>query len=110
MNCMMQNFRHKEWCTFLNSGGNDRGAMLSSFSELNDGLNNDTRHPLVQQEKNNCGFQDDNQARIYIRNMPQGLIIENANNDPQGMSSLFGNVSGGGVVVGGQHYVLTKKA
>jgi hypothetical protein len=31
-------------------------------------------------------------------------------NDPQGISSLFGNVSGGGVAVGGQHYVLTKKA
>ena len=39
-----------------------------------------------------------------------GLIRENTNNNPQGMSSLFGNVSGGGVaVVGGQHYVLTKK-
>ena len=35
---------------------------------------------------------------------------EHTNNDPQGMSSLIGNVSGGGVAVGGQHYVLTKKA
>ena len=36
---------------------------------------------------------------------------ENTNNDPQGMSSLFGNISGGeGVTVGRQHYVLTKKA
>ncbi|HKH85569.1 MAG TPA: hypothetical protein VKA40_03380 [Nitrososphaera sp.] len=35
--------------------------MLSLFSELDDGLNNDPRHPLVQHVKNNCGFQDDNQ-------------------------------------------------
>jgi hypothetical protein len=36
---------------------------------------------------------------------------ENTNNDPQGMSSLFGNVSRGeGVTVGRQHSVLTKKA
>jgi hypothetical protein len=35
---------------------------------------------------------------------------ENTNNDPQGMGSLFGNVSGEGVTVERQHYVLTKKA
>jgi hypothetical protein len=42
-----------------------------------------------------------------------GLLRENANNDPQGMSLLFGNLSGGGggsVEVEGQRYVLTKKA
>jgi hypothetical protein len=33
---------------FMNSGGGDRNAMQSSFSELEGGLN-DPRHPLVQQ-------------------------------------------------------------
>jgi len=69
--------------------------MQSSFSELEGGLNNDPRHPLVQQVKNNCGLQDDNQARMYTQ-QATGLLRENANNDPQGMSSLFGSFGGGG--------------
>jgi hypothetical protein len=52
----------------------------------------------VQQVKNNCGLQDDNQARMYTQ-QATGLLRENANNDPQGMSSLFGSLGG---VVGGQ--------
>jgi hypothetical protein len=52
----------------------------------------------VQQVKNNCGLQDDNQARMYTQ-QATGLLRENANNDPQGMSSLFGSFGGGG---GGQ--------
>ena len=67
----------------------------SSFSELEGGLNNDPRHPLVQQVKNNCGLQDDNQARMYTQ-QATGLLRENANNDPQGLSSLFGSFGGGG--------------
>jgi hypothetical protein len=69
--------------------------MQSAFSELDGGLNNDPRHPLVQQVKNNCGFQDDNQARMYTQ-QATGQLRENANNDPQGLSSLFGNFLGGG--------------
>ena len=69
--------------------------MQSSLSELEGGLNNDPRHPLVQQVKNNCGLQDDNQARMYTQ-QATGLLRENANNDPQGMSSLFGSFGGGG--------------
>jgi hypothetical protein len=84
--------------SFMNSGGGDRGSMQSSFSELEGGINNDPRHPLVQQVKNNCGLQDDNQARMYTQ-QATGLLRENANNDPQGMSSLFGSFGG---VVGGQ--------
>jgi len=75
--------------------------MQSAFSELDGGLNNDPRHPLVQQVKNNCGFQDDNQARMYTQ-QATGLLRENANNDPQGLSSLFGNFLGGGGAAGGQ--------
>src|SRR5918998_4158153 len=81
--------------TFLNSGGGDRSSMLSSFSELEEGVNNDSHHPLIQQVKNNCGLQDDNQARMYTQ-QATGFLRENANNDPQGLSSLFGSFGGGG--------------
>ena len=107
MSYMMQNFMQKGLGSFMNSGGGDRNSMQSSFSELEGGLNNDPRHPLVQQVKNNCGLQDDNQARMYTQ-QATGLLRENANNDPQGMSSLFGSFGGGqqqgggiGNVVGG---------
>ena len=68
--------------------------MLSSFSELEGGLNNDSHHPLIQQIKNNCGLQDDNQARMYTQHAT-GFLRENAKNDPQGLSSLFGGFGGG---------------
>ena len=94
MNYMMQNFMQKGLGSFMNSGGSDRGSMQSSFSELQGGLN-DPRHPLVQQVKNNCGLQDDNQARMYTQ-QATGFLGEHANNDPQGLSSLFGSLGGGG--------------
>jgi hypothetical protein len=70
MSYMMQHFMQKGLGSFMNSGGNDRGSMQSSFSDLQGGLN-DPRHPLVQQVKSNCGLQDDNQAEC-IRNRLQG--------------------------------------
>ena len=100
MNYMMQNFMQKGLGSFMNSSGGDRGSMQSSFSELEGGINNDPRHPLVQQVKNNCGLQDDNQARMYTQ-QATGLLRENANNDPQGLSSLFGSLGGGGQQQGG---------
>ena len=100
MSYMMQHFMQKGLGSFMNSGGGDRGSMQSSFSELEGGLNNDPRHPLVQQVKNNCGLQDDNQARMYTQ-QATGLLRENANNDPQGLSSLFGSLGGGGQQQGG---------
>ena len=96
MSYMMQHFMQKGLGNFMNSGGNDRGSMQSSFSELEGGLNNDPRHPLVQQVKNNCGLQDDNQARMYTQ-QATGFLSEHANNDPQGLSSLFGSFGGGGL-------------
>src|SRR5215208_5757291 len=96
MNYMMQ----KGLGSFMISGGGDRNSMQSSFSELEGGINNDPRHPLVQQVKNNCSLQDDNQARMYTQ-QATGLLRENANNDPQGMSSLFGSCGGGGQQQGG---------
>ena len=98
MSYMMQHFMQKGLGNFMNSGGGDKNLMQSSFSELEGGLNNDPRHPLVQQVKNNCGLQDENQARMYTQ-QATGLLRENANNDPQGMSSLFGSFGGG---AGGQ--------
>src|SRR5919199_4360799 len=94
MNYMMQNFMQKGLGNFMNSGGSDRVSMQSSFSELQGGLN-DPRHPLVQQVKNNCGLQDDNQARMYSH-QATGFLSEHANNDPQGLSSLFGSFGGAG--------------
>jgi hypothetical protein len=93
MSYMMQHFMQKGLGSFMNSGGGDKNSMQSAFSELDGGLN-DPRHPLVQQVKNNCGFQDDNQARMYTQ-QATGLLRENANNDPQGVSSLFGSLGGG---------------
>jgi hypothetical protein len=54
----------------------------------------------VQQVKNNAGLQDDNQARMYTQ-QATGLLRENANNDPQGLSSLLGSFGGGGQQGGG---------
>jgi hypothetical protein len=93
MSYIMQHFMQKGLGGFMNSGGGDRKAMQSSFSELEGGLN-DPRHPLVQQVKNNCGLQDDNQARMYTQ-QATGFLRENVNNDPQGLSSLFGSLGGG---------------
>jgi hypothetical protein len=101
MSYMMQHFMQKGLGNFMNLRGNDRSSMQSSFSELEGGLNNDPRHPLVQQVKNNCGLQDDNQARMYTQ-QATGLLRENANNDPQGMSSLFGSFGGAGGLGGQQ--------
>jgi hypothetical protein len=100
MSYMMQHFMQKGLGSFMNSGGGDRNSMQSSFSELEGGINNDPRHPLVQQIKNNCGLQDDNQARMYTQ-QATGLLRENANNDPQGLSSLLGSFGGGGQQQGG---------
>jgi hypothetical protein len=88
MSYMMQHFMQNGLGSFLNSGGGDRSLMQSSFFELEGGLNNDPHHPLIQQVKNNCGLQDDNQARMYTQ-QATGSLRENANNDPQGLSSIF---------------------
>ena len=93
MRYMMQHFMQKGLGNFMNSGGGDKNSMQSSFSELEGGLS-DPRHPLVQQVKSNCGLQDDNQARMYTQ-QATGLLRENANNDPKGLSSLFGSFGGG---------------
>lgn len=99
MSYMVQHFMQKGLGSFMNSGGGEKNSMQSSLSELEGGLN-DPHHPLVQQVKNNCGIQDNNQARMYTQ-QATGLLRENANNDPQGLSSLFGSFGGGGQQQGG---------
>jgi len=103
MSYMMQHFMQKGLGSFMNSSGGDKGSMQSSFTELQGGLNNDPHHPLFQQVKNNCGLQDDNQARMYTQ-QATGFLSEHANNDPQGLSSLFGSLGGvgGGAGLGQQ--------
>jgi hypothetical protein len=100
MSYMMQNFMQKGLGSFMSSGGGDRSSMHSALSELEGGLGNDPRHPLVQQVKQNCGLQDDNQARMYTQ-QATGMLREHANNDPQGLSSLFGSFGGSGGQQGG---------
>ncbi len=100
MSYMIQHFMQKGLGNFMNSGGGDKNSMQSSFSELEGGLNNDPRHPLVQQVKNNCGLQDENQARMYTQ-QATGFLSEHANNDPRGLSSLFGSFGGAGGGLGG---------
>src|ERR671919_672703 len=98
MSYMIQHFMQKGLGNFMNSGGGDRNSMQSSFSELEGGLS-DSRHPLVQQAT--------------------GLLRDNANNDPQGLSSLFGSFGGGqqqgggignlvGGMLGGAAITITK--
>jgi hypothetical protein len=72
-------------------------SFLVSFSELEGGLNNDPRHPLVQQVKNNCSaYKMTIRGKDVYTQQATGLLRENANNDPQGLSSLFGSFGGGG--------------
>jgi hypothetical protein len=66
-------------------------ALASSFSELDWGLNNDPRHPLVQQVKITAAYNMTIKQDRYMQHAT-GMIRENANNGPQGMRSLFGNV------------------
>ncbi len=113
MGYMMQNFMQKGMGSFLNSGGSDTNSIKSALSQLGGGLN-DPNHPLVQQVKRNSGLQDDNQAKQYTQ-QGVGLLRENADSDPQGLSSLLGSFGGGienlagGLLSGGGQQQQNKK-
>src|ERR671926_1004714 len=92
MSYMMQNFMQKGLSSFLGSGGNDKGSMKSALSQLQNDANNDPNHPLVQQVKNDSGLQDNNQARQYTQ-QAISMLNEHADNNPQGLHSIFGNVA-----------------
>jgi hypothetical protein len=94
MSYMMQNFMQKGVGSFMDPGGGV-GAQRTPHSLSWRGINNDPRHPSVQQIKQNCGLQDDNPARVYTQ-QATGMLRDHANNDPQGLSSLFGSFGGGG--------------
>jgi uncharacterized protein (DUF2267 family) len=50
-------------------------------------------HSLIQHVQQHTGIQDPQQAREYT-NHALGLMHEHANNNPQGLQSLFGNLLG----------------
>jgi hypothetical protein len=90
MSYIMQNFMQKGLSSFLGSGGNDQGSMGSALSQLQNDANNDPNHPLVQQVKNDSGLQDNIQARQYTQ-QALSMLNEHADNNPQGLQSMFGN-------------------
>jgi hypothetical protein len=91
--------------SLFSSGNNysddDRmGGIQSSLSNLMGGgsggeygqLQQD--HPLVQYVQQNAGIQDPQQATEYTQHA-LSLMNEHANNNPQGLHSLFSNLFGG---------------
>ena len=89
MSYIMQNFMQKGLSSFLGSGGGDQGSMKSALSQLQNDANDPTL-PLVQQVTNDSGLQDNNQARQYTQ-QAIGMLNEHADNNPQGLQSMFGN-------------------
>src|SRR5919205_613965 len=90
---LMQNFMQKGLSSFLGSGGsnnNEQGSMRSALSQLQKQVNDDPNHPLTQQVKNDSGLQDNNQARQYTQ-QAVSMLNEHADNNPQGLESMFGN-------------------
>src|SRR5919205_3068861 len=90
MSYLMQNFMQKGLSSFLGSGGSDQVSMKSALSQLQNDANNDPNHPLIQQVKNDTGLQDNNQARQYTQ-QAVSMLNEHADNNPQGLHSMFGN-------------------
>jgi hypothetical protein len=108
MSYMMQHFMQKGIGSFLNSGGSDKGSMQSALSQL-DGNASNPQSDLVQQVKQKCNLRDDNEAKQYTQ-QAVGLLRNKADDDPQGLSSVFGSLGGqggigsmvGGLLGGGQ--------
>ena len=87
-------------CTDDASGGNnysddDRiGVIQSHLSNIMGGGQLQQDHPLVQYVQQNAGIQDPQQATQYTQQALE-MMNEHANNDPQGLHSLFSNFMGG---------------
>lgn len=86
----MQNFMQRGLSSFLGSSGRDQSSMKSALSQLQNQVNNDPNHPLVQQVRSNTGMQDNNQARLYTQ-QAINTLNDHADNNPQAMHSTFGN-------------------
>jgi hypothetical protein len=69
------------------------GTIQSTLSNLGGG-GIDYSHPLVQQVQQETGIQDPQQAALYTQ-QAIALMNEHANNNPQGMHSIFSNLLGG---------------
>ncbi len=92
MSYMVQNFMQKGLGCFLGSGGNDKGSINSALSQLQNRTISDPDNPLIPQVKSNGGLQDNNQTQLYTQ-QALGMMQEHANNNPQGLHSMFGNVA-----------------
>jgi hypothetical protein len=84
-----------------NYSDDDRvGGIQSSLSNLMGGRSGgeygqlQQDHPLVQYVQQNAGIQDPQQATEYTQHA-LSLMNEHANNNPQGLHSLFSNLFGG---------------
>jgi hypothetical protein len=94
MNYMMHKMMNRGIGSFMNSGGSNIGGMTSAISELQNGINNNNQHELLQMVQQNTGIQDPSQAQLYTQHA-LGLLNEHANNNPQGLSAILGNFMGG---------------
>jgi hypothetical protein len=70
----------------------ESGGIQSYFSNLG-GIHQ--AHPLVQIVQQNCGIGDPLLATQYTQQALE-MMNEHANNNPQGLHSLFSNFTGGG--------------
>lgn len=87
---MLSNFMQKGLGNMLSSGGSDTKGLKSVLSELG-GQVNDPNNPLVQQVQREAHLNDPNQAKRYTQEAIN-VIRENADNNPQDLSSLFKSV------------------
>jgi hypothetical protein len=82
--------------SYDNYSDDDRiGGIQSILSNLGGGGIHHT-HPLVQQIQEQTGIQDPQEAAQYAQ-QAIALMNEHANNNPQGMHSLFSRFLGGGL-------------
>ena len=107
INAIMSHMTQQGGIGNLFSGGNnysddDRiGGIQSHLSNLmgagGEGGQLQQDHPLVQYVQQNAGMQDPQQATQYTQ-QALALMNEHANNNPQGIHSLFSNFMGGGLL------------
>jgi hypothetical protein len=73
----------------------ESGGIWSQLSNLIGGGQLEQDHPLVQYVQQNAGMQDPQQATQYTQQALK-MMNEHANNNPEGLNSLFSNFMEGG--------------
>ena len=105
MNAIMGHMVQQGGVGNLFSSGNsytyeDRmGGIQSALSNIMGGGGQDTLqydHPLIQQIQQETGIQDPQEAAQYAQ-QAIGFMNEHANNNPQGIHSVFRRFLGGGL-------------